>query len=69
MIKLQRTIRKFLIFKRTKCNREAQSMAMSNNNTMEAPTSQFFKKNNLNNVNNSKIIEAEVKRGTNKNIN
>lgn len=30
---------------------------------MEAPTSQFFKKNNSNNVNNSKIIEAEVKRG------
>jgi len=30
---------------------------------MEAPTSQFFKKTTSNNVNNSKIIEAEVKRG------
>ena len=47
--------------KRVKLGKEALSVAVTDNNTMDAPNAQFFKKSFTNN--NFKLIEAEVNNG------
>ena len=61
LIRLQRTIRKFLVFNRKNCGR-GNAREQHNENNINAPKSHFFARKTTYN-NNFKLIEAEVNTG------
>lgn len=62
LIRLQRTIRKFLIFKKGKLTSDNAIYVNAENNNNNSPESQFFARKTNNNMN-QKLVEAEVKAG------